>query len=126
MLIPQLHFGGRCKEAIALYEKAFRTKVKEASIDYARDGYSIANAAMNIHGTEVYMNDAFGNLEMKPGCGAVHLIVIFPTPEEMMACYEVLKTEEEKEPPFHQAPYSPLLGNFMDRFGVMWGFMAAD
>ena len=121
MLIPHLHFCGNCIEAIALYEKAFDTKVKW--IDYAQDGVTISHAAMDIHGVEVFLNDNFGNKDRTLDC-AVHLIVTFRTPDELLTCYDVLKDGAENIGGFHETPYSKLCGNFMDRFGVLWGFMA--
>ena len=119
MLFPHLHFGGDCAEAIALYEKVFDTKAED--YDY-RDG-KIAHAEMNIHGQRVYLNDAFGNRDRTPGCGAVHLILTFGAPEELLACYENLREDGEITPPFGETPYSRLVGNFTDKFGVFWGFM---
>ena len=123
MLIPHLHFGGSCKEAIGLYEKAFCTKVETESIDYMPDGKKIAHARMIIHGTEVFLNDAFGNKNKSLDCGAMHLIITFKTEEELLACYEILKTDDINIHPFNETPYSKLVGNFMDKFGVLWGFM---
>ena len=54
MLIPHLHFCGCCEEAIAVYEKAFRTKAESIvyNRDYAPDedpdDNRIAHAVMNI------------------------------------------------------------------------------
>ncbi len=124
MLIPHLHFDGNCREAIALYEKAFNTTVDVESIDYMSDGKGIAHAAMNIHGTEVFLNDALDFLSAKFGTlsPAVHLIVTFNTAEELLACYEILKTDDSADP-FCETPYSKLVGNFTDKFGIVWGFM---
>ena len=121
MLIPHLHFCGDCKEAIDLYEKAFNTKIE--SIDYMPDGIKIAHAAMNIHGQKVFLNDNFGNKDKSLDC-AVHLIITFNTVNELLACYEILKTDGNDIGTFNETPYSKLCGNFMDKFGVLWGFMA--
>ena len=121
MLIPHLHFCGDCAEAIHLYEKAFHTTV--ASIDCAADGKSIAHAAMSIHGQTVFLNDNFGNKGRTWDC-AVHLILTFKTAEELLACYAVLAPEGDAAKTFYATPYSALCGNFMDRFGMLWGFMA--
>lgn len=130
MLIPHLHFCGDCEEAIALYEKAFQTKAE--SVVYNRDyapedcpeGRGIAHAAMDIHGQKVFLNDRFGNREKSLNC-AVHLIVMFPSPEELLACYEFFREGSTVIDPFAELPYSKLAGTFMDRFGVLWGFMTA-
>ena len=121
MLIPHLHFCGDCKDAIALYEKAFNTKAE--AIEYRPDNGKIAHAEMNVHGQLVYLNDNFGNKDKSFDC-AVHLIITFRTVDELTACYDVLKAGGSDVGVFHETPYSRLCGNFMDRFGVMWGFMA--
>ena len=128
MLIPHLHFCGNCEEAIAVYEKAFHTKAESIvyNRDYAPDEYPddnrIAHAVMNIHGQKVFLNDRFGNKDKSLDC-AVHLIVMFPSVEELLACYEFFKEESTIIDPFTKLPYSELAGNFVDKFGVQWGFM---
>ncbi len=124
MLIPHLHFDGSCMEAIDLYEKAFNTKVDTESIDYMSDG-KIAHAIMKIHGTEIFLNDALKFMKdtFAINCGA-HLIITFSTPDELLFCYEVLKSED-KPSPFYETSYSKLVGNFKDKFGVLWGFMVS-
>jgi PhnB protein len=120
MLIPHLHFNGDCVDAIALYERAFSTKAY--NYDY-RDN-KIAHARMNIHGQTIWLNDAKEHI--KSGFGSdcsTHLVLTFNTPEELLNCYENFKTDENAPVPFHETPYSKLVGNFMDKFGVLWGFM---
>lgn len=128
MLIPHLHFCGDCEKAIALYEKAFNTKAEGVvrNSDYAPDecegDNGIAHAAMRIHGQEIFLNDRFGNKDRSLDC-AVHLIVMFPGVEELLACYEHFKKGSTVIDPFEELPYSKLAGNFIDEFGVQWGFM---
>ena len=128
MLIPHLHFCDNCEEAIAVYEKAFDTKAESIvyNRDYAPDEYPednrIAHAVMNIHGQKVFLNDRFGNKDKSLNC-AVHLIVMFKSVEELLACYEFFKEESTIIDPFTKLPYSELAGNFIDKFGVQWGFM---
>ena len=128
MLIPHLHFCDNCEEAIAIYEKAFNTKAESIvyNRDYAPNEYPddnrIAHAVMNIHGQKVFLNDRFGNKDKSLNC-AVHLIVMFKSVEELLACYEFFKEESTIVDPFTKLPYSELSGNFVDKFGVQWGFM---
>ena len=129
MLIPHLHFCGNCEKAIAVYEKAFHTKAENIvySRDYAPGEYSddsnrIAHAVMNIHGQKVFLNDRFGNKDKSLDC-AVHLIVMFPSVEELLDCYEFFKEGITIVDPFEKLPYSELSVNFVDKFGVQWGFM---
>ena len=120
MLIPHLHFDGDCADAIALYEKAFNTK----AYDYDYKDNKIAHARMNIQGQTVWLNDA--KEHMKNGFGidcSTHFVLTFNTPEELLACYEYFRTDENTPAPFHEASYSKLVGNFLDKFGVLWGFM---
>lgn len=132
MLIPHLHFCGDCEKAIALYEKAFQTKAEAIvySYDYedmvhapqeSQDS-SIAHAILYIHGQKIFLNDRFGNKEKSLNC-AVHLIVMFSSVEELLACYEFFKEGSTIVDPFTELPYSKLSGNFIDQFGVQWGFM---
>lgn len=128
MLIPHLHFCGNCEEAIALYEKAFNTKAeiivhnRDYSPDECQNDNRIAHAAMNIHGQKVFLNDRFGNMERSLNC-AVHLIIVFASVEELLVCYEFFKDGSTIIDSFTKLPYSELAGNFIDKFGVQWGFM---
>ena len=123
-----MHFCDNCEEAITIYEKAFNTKAENIvyNRDYTPNEYpddnKIAHAAMNIHGQKVFLNDRFGNRDKSLNC-AVHLIVMFPSVEELLACYEYFKEESTIIDPFTKLPYSELSGNFIDKFGVQWGFM---
>ena len=123
MLIPHLHFGGDCAEAIALYEKAFNEKAE----DYDYRDEKIAHARMEIHGQMIWLNDAKEHIKNGFGIdGTAHLILTFNTPEELLACYDIMKMDDNAPTPFHETPYSKLVGNFMDKFGVLWGFMVDE
>ncbi|MBD5395294.1 MAG: hypothetical protein HDR71_13755 [Lachnospiraceae bacterium] len=129
MLIPHLHFCGNCGEAIAVYEKAFHTKAENivysrdyAPGEYPDDSNRIAYTVMNIHGQKVFLNDRFGNKDKSLDC-AVHLIVMFTSAEELLACYEFFKEGITIVDPFEKLPYSGLSVNFIDKFGVQWRFM---
>ncbi len=89
------------------------------------DGEKIAHATMNIHGIEIFLNDALKFLTDTFGvsCG-VHLTITFNSVDELLACYEILKPDD-KPVPFYETPYSKLVGNFVDKFGVLWGFMVS-
>ncbi len=91
MLIPHLHFGGNCAEAIILYEKVFRTKTDTIiyNRDYASDSEEcenkIAHAVMNIHGQKVFQNDRFGKTDRSTNV-ALHLIVEFNSVMALLDC----------------------------------------
>jgi PhnB protein len=121
MLIPILHFNGNCLHAIALYEKAFNTKAEH--YDYGDDN-KILHAEMVIHGQRIYLNDSKDFIKNAFGFDCVtHLALTFKTPEEMFTCYEILKKDSTLSSPFVETQYSKLVGNFIDKLGVLWGFM---
>ena len=124
MLIPHLHFYGDCKNAISLYEKAFNTQVDE--IDYT-DDKRINHASMKIHGQTVFLNDneAMFNIKDISLNFPVHIIIYFQNAEELLACYEILKNDNVTSSPFVKTTYSELVGNFKDKFGILWGFMVS-
>ena len=132
MIIPHLHFCGNCNFAIALYEKAFDTKVDEIvrNHDYNSGKYfgdtQIAHANMKIHGQTIFLNDNefFANKNNSTNF-PVHLIIQFKTAKELLSCYEILKSDDTMSYPFEKTSYSELVGNFMDKFGIWWGFMVA-
>lgn len=127
MIIPHLHFDGDCKQAIALYETAFSIKTESVVYSHQYDPSQpisdrIAHAVMKIHGQTVFLNDRFGNKDRTTDC-AVHLIVVFNNKTALLSCYEVLKADSITVDPLEELPYSPLAVQFIDRFGVQWGFM---
>jgi len=122
MLIPHLHFCGNCEEAITLYEEAFNTKTDGIE---RTDDKRISHANMKIHGQTVFLNDNEMLRNKDNSSFPVHLIIQFRTADELLACYKVLKDDSVEGNPFTKAPYSELVGNFMDKFGILWGFMVA-
>ena len=121
MLIPHLHFCGNCAEAIALYEKAFDTKIDVLFLNGNGDG-TVGHAEMQIHGTRVMLNDRFGNKEKTADC-AVALILTFKNTTALLECYETLNSGDIVIDPPEKLSYTELGLQFIDRFGVQWGFM---
>jgi PhnB protein len=124
MLIPHLHFCGNCTEAIALYEKAFNTKADVLFLNGNGDG-SVGHAEMRIHGIRVMLNDRFGNKDKTTNC-AIALIVTFESTTELLACYEMLNLGGIVIDSPKKLSYTELGLQFIDRFGVQWGFMVEE
>jgi len=127
MILPILHFCGDCKEAIALYEKAFSTQATMVVTNSQfspgeHDDDGIAHAEMHIHGQRIMLNDRFGNKDKLPDV-PVRLIVTFNTAEELLASYEYFKEKSTIVDPLQEVSFSKLFGNFIDKFGICWGFM---
>ena len=127
MLIPHLHFCGNCNEAIAMYETAFETKAKpiirkskNMPVDWVEG--KILHAVMDIFGQTVYLNDRFGNKNMSFDC-AVKLTVTFKKIDNLIACYEIMKEDSITIDPLEKVTFSKLTVQFIDKFGVQWGFM---
>jgi PhnB protein len=130
MLIPHLHFCGNCADAIRLYESAFNTKAESIikNSDYsptAANGDQIAHAVMNIHGMKIFLNDRFGNNSRTTDV-AVHLIMVFDSTAELLSCYEIMKPGSTMIDPMTELPFSALSVQFIDRYGVQWGFMVKE
>ena len=131
MLIPHLHFNGDCEEAILLYERAFKTETEtiirnsDYSPDKLKQDNKIAHAVMNIQGHKIFLNDRFGNKDRLSDI-AVHLIIMFKDTGELLDCYKIMKPDSITIDPLEELPYSKLAVQFIDRFGVQWGFMVED
>lgn len=131
MIIPHLHFDGNCKEAISLYEKAFNVKADRiiANRSYDPQEYKgddrIAHAVMHIHGQKIFLNDRFGKKDTSTDI-AVNLIVMFNSKKDFLTCYDIMKERSTIIDPLETLPYSPLFVQFIDKFGVQWGFMVDE
>ncbi|MGI6188301.1 MAG: VOC family protein [Clostridiales bacterium] len=131
MLIPHLHFSGNCKEAISFYEKAFNIKADSIifNSDYAPEEYKsdtgVAHAEMRIHGQKVYLNDRFGKKDTSTDI-AIHLIVTFKNEDDLLSCYDKMKDGSIIIDPLEALPYTPLAVQFIDKYGVQWGFMVDE
>jgi len=119
MIIPHLHFAGTCKEAIELYEKAFKTKTDEI---YMNDENKVSHAVMSIHNQIIYLNDRFGAKERTTDI-STNLIIVFDNTEEFMYSYEILKEGSKEIDPISTRPYSSLVVQFIDKYNVQWAFM---
>jgi uncharacterized glyoxalase superfamily protein PhnB len=80
---------------------------------------------MYIHGQKVFLNDRFGNKD-KSSDVAVHLIIMFKSTEELLVCYEIMKLDSFTIDPMAELPYSKLAVQFIDKYGVQWGFMVEE
>ena len=68
------------------------------------------------------LNNRFGKSEHNTDT-AIHMIVMFKTKDEFLASYEIMKPDSILIDPLEELPYSPLAVQFIDRFGVQWGYM---
>lgn len=123
MLVTHFHFGGRCDEAIELYEMAFGIKID--FLDRSDTG-SVIHAEMHIHGQRVMMNDNYGIKEIKADNISIQMVPIFKTKEQLLRCYEILKYEAIFVGLPEKTFYSPLCADVTDKFGIRWGLMVEE
>lgn len=131
MLVPSINiYGGKCAEAMELYQKAFGAKVSHVSYsreapDFVKseadDGNSVMHASVTICGSRV---DMFDNDEETPILGnTLCLNAYLDTDDEVCRAFDILKEgatiEEEPKPEFWSSMYARLI----DRFGIMWHLM---
>jgi len=122
MLVPHLHFRGNCKEAIALYEKAFKTKAEKIQYD---DNGNVGHAEMYIHDQRVMLNDRFGKISRTTDI-AIQVVIIFENKVQLTNCYEIMKEGSVTIDEIGETFYSPCVVIFIDKFGVQWGFMVDE
>lgn len=126
MLVPHLHLGGRCEEAIESYKKAFDATVD--TVLYSRDmgrGDGIGHAEMHIHRQRVMLNDRFGNTK-KSIDFAIQLVMIFNNIDELKKSYSILREGSTTIDEMCETFYSPCVVVFIDKFGVQWCFMVDE
>ncbi len=126
MLIPHLHFRGNCLEAIDFYKRVFSTKVEEIIFSNNegtnRLSKKVSHAVMRIHGQKVFLNDRFGKDSNSIG-SSIHLIIMFESEDELMKCYRKMRGNSIIIDPLQPLSYSSLFVQFIDKFGIQWGFM---
>jgi PhnB protein len=131
MLAPFFHVhGGKCAEAIEMYQKAFNAEVHHISRyrdepGYAEDGTGngdlIMHAAVTLLGCRVDMCD---HDEGPPATGNnLSLSAYFYADGDVCRAFDALKegaaVEQEPQPEFWSTMYARLV----DRYGIMWHLM---
>jgi len=131
MLVPSINIsGGKCAEAIALYQRAFGATVHHISYekdspefvaDGAVDGSAIMHASLTLLGSRLEMSD--DNDEATIRSNVLNLHAYFPTDDDVCRAFDMLKEgatiEEAPKPELWSSMYARLV----DRFGVMWHLM---
>lgn len=132
-IVPTLNFGGNCREAIHLYERAFNGKItslityreandpkynsllKDNQKDY------IYHAELFIDNQRIIMSDHV-EIKFQP-CYSNFLTIMCDTKEEVQYAYDILKESSQTIYPMEETPYSTCRVVFVDKFGIRWGIM---
>ncbi|MBE5811947.1 MAG: VOC family protein [Clostridiales bacterium] len=132
-ITPTLNFGGQCREAIHLYEKAFNGKIT-CLISY-RDANDpaymplltgeqkdwIYHAELMLGNERIIMSD-HADIKFQT-CYSNFLTITYDTKEEVQAAYALLQEGSTTIYPMEATPYSSCRVVFVDRFGIRWGIM---
>ena len=132
-MVPTLNFGGNCREAIYMYEKAFNGKIsclityreaddpeynlllKENQKDY------IYHSELVLENQRIIMSDHM-DIEFQT-CYSNFLTIMFDTKEEVQQAYDIMKEGSKTIYPMDATPYSSCRVVFVDKFGIRWGIM---
>lgn len=132
-IVPTLNFGGSCREAVRMYERAFGGRIN-CLITYGeaddpaynprlREGQReyVYHAELLVGGQRIIMADHI-DIEFRT-CYSNFLTIMFDTKEEVQRAYEVMKEGSSTIYPMEATPYSSCRVVFVDRFGIRWGLM---
>lgn len=132
-IVPTLNFGGNCREAIHMYEKAFGGKiqllityreaddpaynplVREEQRDY------IYHAELLLGEQRIFMSDHV-DIEFQT-CFSNFLTIMYDTEEEVKRAYDIMKENSKTIYALEATDYSSCRVVFVDKFGIRWGIM---
>jgi PhnB protein len=133
IVTPVFNFAGQCKEAMALYEKAFGATVKfiipysdADKRDWDRpltdDQKKMVYHAEMLIGTQRIM---FADIiEFTPSKGtSLFLTITFEDAASVKRAYEVLKKDSTIIYPMTSTTYSSCFVSLIDKFGTRWALM---
>lgn len=133
IITPNLHFQGECKEALKLYEKAFKGEItillhySDADpTDFSVDQLSVEeqeyvyHAEMLIGGQRFMFSDSFQEIPVGQN---LSIVVTFDCEDEVKAAYEVLCGGGVIIHPLVATTYSSCFVSLVDRFGMRWELM---
>ncbi|MDE6204234.1 MAG: VOC family protein [Lachnospiraceae bacterium] len=132
-IVPTLNFGGNCREALQMYEKAFEGKIT-CMITYGEADDPQYNKILGEHQKEyiyhselligeqrIIMSDHV-DIEFQT-CYSNFLTIMCDVKEEVRQAYEIMKEGSKTIYPIEATPYSSCRVVFVDRFGIRWGIM---
>ena len=132
-VVPNFHFGGKCREAIELYKKAFGAETlclllyKDAKAeDYDRpltdeQKNYVYHAEILIGKQRIMMADNI-DLPFAPST-SLFLTMTMDTKEDVLRAFDVMKDGCKIINPPHSTTYSSCTVNFIDKYGFRWVIM---
>lgn len=132
-IVPTLNFGGNCRDAIHMYEKAFRGTIsclityREADdpaynsfLEESQKDY-IYHSELVLGSQRIIMSDHV-DIQFQT-CYSNFLTVMCDTKEEVRWAYEIMKEGSQTIYQMEATPYSSCRVVFVDKFGIRWGIM---
>ena len=132
-IVPTLNFGGKCREAIQMYEKAFSGKItqlltyREANdpaymplLSEKQKDY-IYHSELVLGDQRIIMSDHV-DIEFTTYYSNF-LTIMYDTKEEVQRAYEIMKEGSTTIYKMEATPYSSCRVVFVDKFGIRWGIM---
>lgn len=132
-IVPTLNFGGNCREAVQMYQRAFGGKITclitygeandPAYNSILKDDQKdwIYHAEISFANQRIIAND---NIDIPFQTSyATFLTVMLDTKEEVQRAYEIMREGSRTIYPMEATQYSSCRVVFVDKFGLRWGIM---
>ncbi len=119
LLIPTLHCGGRCAEAIALYKKAFHLEVDWQGKDEKTN--LIYHTEARIGNQRIRLSD--GGVRKEIQADSLFFAVDFDTVAEVERVFDILKEEGTVLEEPHKTDFATCMSAIKDKFGFKWFLM---
>jgi PhnB protein len=127
-LSPYLNFNGRCREAMAFYQKCLGGELNMQPISESPMAAQLPSetAANILHSTLTTENFTLVGSDMMgvavvPG-NAITLLLNCTNEDEIELVFEKLSTDGKVSMPLHQTFWGAKYGELTDRFGMNWMF----
>jgi len=120
IIIPTLHCGGRCEEAIVLYQKAFGLVVDWQGKDEKTN--LIFHTEARIGGQRIRLSDG-GTERGSIQTDSLFLAAVFDSAEEVDRVFDILKENGEVIQAPHKPDFAAYMSEVKDRFGFKWFLM---
>lgn len=136
IITPNLHFQGECKEALKLYEKAFKGEItillhySDADpADFSIGQLSVEEKEYVYHAEMIIGSQRFifsDSLQEISQGQNISIVVTFNCADEVTAAYELLVEGGVVVHPLQVTTYSSCFVSLVDRFGMRWELMTEN
>lgn len=120
IVIPTLHCGGRCEEAIALYKKAFNLEVDWQGKNEQTN--RIYHTEARIGKQRIRLSDG-GTEQEGIQVDSLFLTVVFDTVEDVERVFDILKEDGTVIQAPHKPEFATCMSELKDKFGFKWFLM---